>query len=356
MRKLLISCFFLLGMGIIAVGCQKGEEGKAQNGPQVAQTGSEDVGEKASPPALAMTKENSMVVRVNDKEIDASDVDRATEILLAQYKNQIPPDRAAQARTVLRKQAAENLINQSLLLEEAGRQGTQPEQKLVDDRYNETVGRFSSAEEFQTALNSMGLSKEAFQEEIKEDLMIEVLLDEQLKDVKKVSDEEVSAFYRDHPESFRSPEQVRASHILITVDEGATDEQRAQKRLELAGLKGEVEKGADFGQLAGQHSDCPSKARGGDLGYFERGKMVKPFSDAAFAMKVGDVSEIVETQFGYHLIKVTDHQGPKEATLDEVKGQIENLLNRQAKDKAVGEYVGKLRESAKIEYAEASAP
>ena len=356
MRKFLIFCFFLLAMGIIAVGCQKGEEGNAQSDPQAAQTGIEDAGEKALPPASTVTKESSMVASVNDKVINDSDVDRATEILLAQYRNRIPPDRAAQARTVLRKQAVENLINQSLLLEEAGRQGTQPEQKLVDDRFNETVGRFSSPEEFQSALNSMGLSKETFQEEIKEDLMIETLLDEQLKDVKKASDEEVSAFYRDHPESFRSPEQVRASHILITVDEGATDQQRAQKRLELAGLNGEIEKGADFGQLASQHSDCPSKARGGDLGYFEREKMVKPFSDAAFAMKVGDTSEIVETQFGYHLIKVTDHQEPKVATLDEVKGQIENLLNRQAKDKAVAAYVGKLREPAKIQYAEGYTP
>jgi peptidyl-prolyl cis-trans isomerase C len=303
-----------------------------------------------------MTQETSMVVSVNDKAIHVSDVDRATEILLAQYRNQIPPDRAAQARTMLRKQAVENLINQSLLLEEAGRQGTQPEQKRVDDRYNETVGRFSSPEEFQAALDSMGLSKEAFRKEILDDLMIEGLLDGQLKDVKKASDEEVSAFFRDHPESFRSPEQVRASHILISVDPGATDEQRAQKRLELAGLKGEIEKGADFGELAGQHSDCPSKARGGDLGYFQRGKMVKPFEDEAFAMKVGDVSGIVETQFGYHLIKVTDHQEPKTATLDEVKAQIENLLNRQAKDKAIGAYVAKLRESARIEYAEGYAP
>jgi len=356
MRKLLIFCFFLLGMGIIAMGCQKGEKGKAQSDPQGAQTGSDKAGDKAWPPASTMTKENSMVVRVNDREIVVSDVDRATEILLAQYRNQIPPDRVAQARTMLRKQAVENLINQSLLLEEAGRQGTQPEQKRVDDRYNETVKRFSSPEEFQSAVSSMGLSKEAFRQEIKEDLMIEALLDEQLKDVKKVSDEEVSAFFRDHPESFRSPEQVRASHILITVDASATDEQRAQKRLELAGFKGEIEKGADFGEMAGRHSDCPSKARGGDLGYFERGKMVKPFEEAAFVMKVGDLSDIVETQFGYHLIKVTDHQDPKTATLDEVKGQIENLLNRQAKDKAIGAYVAELREPAKIKYAEGYAP
>lgn len=356
MKNCLIFCTLLVGICIIAVGCQKSGEGEAGSGPHAEQSAIEGSGQKALPSAPMATKESTMVVRVNDKTIEVSDVDRATEILLAQYRHQVPPDRAAQARTVFRKQAVENLISQRLLLAEAERQGTQPEQKRVDERFAETVARFSSPEEFQGALNSMGLSKEAFQEEIKEDMMIESLLDGELKDVKKVAAEEVSAFYRDHPESFRSPEQVRASHILIKVDQGVPEDQRAQKRLELAGIKGEIEKGADFGELAGKHSDCPSKARGGDLGFFGRGKMVKPFEDAAFAMKVGEVSDIVETQFGYHLIKLIDHQEPKDAQLDEVKGQIEGFLNRQAKDKAIGEYVSKLRESAKIEYAEGYQP
>jgi peptidyl-prolyl cis-trans isomerase C len=357
MKRRLIFCFFLVGMvGATALGCQKGEEAKGGKAPQGVQTEIEGSGEQTVPPASATIKENTMVVRVNDKTINVTDVDRATEILLAQYRSQIPPERVDQARTMLRKQAVENLINQRLLLMEAEKQGTQPEQKKVDERFSETVARFSSPQEFQGALNSMGLTKEAFQEEIKEDMMIETLLDGQLKDVKKVGDEEVKAFYQDNPQSFRSPEQVRASHILISVEAGVPEEQRSQKRLELAGVKGQIEKGADFGELAGKHSDCPSKARGGDLGYFERGKMVKSFEDAAFAMKVGEISEIVETQFGYHLIKVTDRQDPKEASLDEVKGQIEGFLNRQSKDKAIGEYVAGLRESAKIEYAEGFQP
>jgi peptidyl-prolyl cis-trans isomerase C len=297
-----------------------------------------------------------MVVRVNDKVINVSEVDRATDILFAQYQNQIPPERAAQAQTVLRKQAIQNLINQRLLLAEAERQGTQPDEKAVQDRFTETVARFSSPEEFQGTLQSMNLSRESFQEEIRQDMMIEALLDAELKDVKKVDPEDVSAFYRDHPESFRSPEQVRASHILIAVEAGASEEQRAQKKLQLESLKAQIEKGADFGQLAGENSDCPSKARGGDLGYFQRGKMVKPFEDAAFALKVGEMSEIVETQFGYHLVKVTDHQDPKEATLDEVKGQIEMLLKREARNAAIGEYVAKLRESAEITYADGYQP
>jgi peptidyl-prolyl cis-trans isomerase C len=356
MKKTLVCFLFFLSMGLILLGCNKSEEEEADVALQETQTESKDALEMVSPSTPQQAKESTMVVSVNDEVISAADVDRATNILLAQYRNQIPPDKVAEARTALRKQAVENLINQSLLLGEAERQGIQPEKKAVDKRYAEVSGRFSTSEEFQTAMASMGLSKDTFEDEIKQDLKIESLLDGQLKEVKKVTEEEVSAFYRDHPDSFRSGEQVRASHILMRVEEAAPAEDRSQKRLELAGLKGEIEKGADFAQMASEHSDCPSKARGGDLGYFERGKMVKPFEDAAFEMKVGDVSEVVETQFGYHLIKVTDHQDPKTASLEEVKGQIENLLNRQERDKAVGEYLTQLRGGAEITYADGAQP
>jgi peptidyl-prolyl cis-trans isomerase C len=356
MKKTLIRFLFFLSMGLILLGCNKSEEEEAPVTLPETQTESRDALEMVSPTTSQQAKESTMVVSVNDEVISVSDVDRATNILLAQYRNQIPPDKGAEARTALRKQAVENLINQSLLLGEAEKQGIQPESKAVDARYAEVSGRFSTPEEFQSAMTSMGLSKETFEDEIKQDLKIESLLDGQLKEVKKVTEEDVSAFYRDHPESFQSGEQVRASHILIRVEATAPEEDRSQKRLGLAGLKGEIEKGADFAQMASDHSDCPSKARGGDLGYFERGKMVKPFEDAAFEMKVGDVSEIVETQFGYHLIKVTDHQDPRTAPFEEVKAQVENLLNRRERDKAVNEYLAQLRGSAKIEYAEAPTP
>jgi len=356
MKPKAICILLSLCAGLILLGCQKKEEAKAPLAPQASQAESTDSVEKASVATESKEEEDPMAVSVNDKVVTVADVDRATNIVLAQYRDQIPPDQVAQARTGLRKQAVENLIKQSLLLGEAERQGIRPEQQEVDARFVEVTSRFPSPEEFQDALHSTGLSREGFQDEIKQDLKIEALLDKELKEVKKASDEDVSAFYRDHPESFRSPEQVRASHILIRVDDSASTEDRSQKRLQLAGLRGQIEKGADFGQMATQHSDCPSKARGGDLGYFGRGKMVKPFEDAAFGMKAGEVSEIVETQFGYHLIKVTDHQDPKTAPFEEVRGQIENFLNGQTRDKAVGEYVGKLRGSAKISYAEGFQP
>jgi len=118
-------------------------------------------------------------------------------------------------------------------------------------------------------------------------------------------------------------------------------------------LKKEIDGGADFAALAGQHSDCPSKDRGGDLGPpFTRDKMVKPFSDAAFALEVGQVSDVVETQFGYHLIKVTSKQAAGARPLEEVRQQLETFLDRQNKEAAFNAYMEALRGAADLDYIE----
>ncbi len=298
-----------------------------------------------------------MIVKVYGTVITQSEVDQQKDNLMRQFGARIPPDQLAEMGPKMWKQALENLINQRILLHEADKKDIQAEKESVDARIAEIKSRFPDPEKFKEQLASMGVSDEEFLHEIEQNVILETLIEAQTKDVKEANQEEVEEFYRSNPDSFKKPEQVQASHILLKIDPGtANDETRTQKRLELSRLRGEVEKGVDFAQLAREHSDCPSSARGGDLGLFERGRMVKEFDDVAFGMKAGEVSEIVETQFGYHLIKVTDRQDAGTVPLGEVQEKILSFLNRQKQEQAVGDYLEKLRGTAQIEYAEGYQP
>ena len=150
------------------------------------------------------------------------------------------------------------------------------------------------------------------------------------------------------------PERVRASHILLTVNKGDPDSLRTRKKTEAQRILGELKKGADFAEEARKFSDCPSKTQGGDLGYFERGRMVPEFEKTAFALKTGQMSGIVETQFGYHIIKVTDHAQASTVPFDQAKQDIEQYLTQQKKQQALTSYFDSLRSVSKIEYLDSS--
>ena len=157
--------------------------------------------------------------------------------------------------------------------------------------------------------------------------------------------------YDDTPQRFNSPEKVRASHILIKTD-GLDAKAKADAKKEMGKLLAKVKSGEDFAELAKSHSACPSSADGGDLNFFERGRMVPEFSAAAFTMKIGDVSDIVETQFGFHLIKVTDRQEAEVKSFDDVKDDLKMELTNNKKRELWTEYHTTLRTDAKIVYAE----
>jgi peptidyl-prolyl cis-trans isomerase C len=173
-----------------------------------------------------------------------------------------------------------------------------------------------------------------------------------------VNEAEALEYYNQNP-SYKIPEQVRASHILITPEKGpgidpeAADvaaKEKAEQLLE------QIKAGADFAQLAKENSDCPSASKGGDLGLKRREAWVKPFSDAAFALQPGQVSDVVKTQYGYHIIKVTDRREPSEIPFDNVKENIIQTLKTQKEAELRSRCVELLRKNAEIVYAEGYEP
>jgi peptidyl-prolyl cis-trans isomerase D len=145
-----------------------------------------------------------------------------------------------------------------------------------------------------------------------------------------ITDQEVEYYYEDNREMFAQKKEIRARHILFKLDPKAPEEEVGKVREKASAVLEKARRGDDFADLAKKYSEGPSAQKGGDLGYFGKGQMVKPFEEAAFKMKKGEISELVRTQFGYHIIKVEDVKEARTKTLEEVRGEIKKTLTDMA--------------------------
>jgi peptidyl-prolyl cis-trans isomerase C len=165
-----------------------------------------------------------------------------------------------------------------------------------------------------------------------------------------VSDDELKSYYESHKDEFKTQDMVKARHILVRVDNSASDDEKkkAKEKTELYLKK--IKDGEDFAKLASDFSDDPgSKAKGGDLGFFPRGRMVKPFDDAAFSLKPGETSGIVETQFGFHIIKVEDRKDSSVESFDVVKERLKQKLSQDRTRKELTDFIDKAMKDSKTE-------
>ncbi len=251
--------------------------------------------------------------------------------------------------TKLKGQVLENLIDREILYQESQKSGIKVDKNKIDQELSAVKKRFPSDKEYKKALSSMNISENDIKNQIKEKLAINALID--MKIVKKivVTDKETKDFYEKHPDLFKQPEQVRACHILIKVEAGADQQKKAQAIQRIKEIQKKLKDGQDFAALAKKYSEDPgSSVKGGDLGYFSRGQMVKPFEDAAFGMKPNEVSGIVETQFGYHLIKVYDKKPAKILAYGEIKDLLAKRIRQEKTQQEAAKYIAELKKNAKI--------
>jgi len=295
--------------------------------------------------------ETKVIASVNGKNIIQGEVEKELQNLLMQYQGRVPPQQLMQLQSQLRGQAVESLINKLILFEEADKNKIQIEDGEVDAELKRIAAQFETPEKFKEQLTQMGMSEEKLRADVKQNYRIEKLLKNKLP-VVTVTDEEAALFYKENPENFATPEKITAAHILMSLADNATDEMKKQKRQELEAVLEQIKGGADLAELALKYSDCPSKEQGGNLGSFSRGSMVKPFEDVAFKLKKDEVSGVVETQFGLHLIKLIDRTEAQTTPLEQVKDKISSYLEAQKQNKEVAAYLATLRSTAKIDYKE----
>ena len=273
-----------------------------------------------------------------------SEMNRVLERL--QRTGRIPNDLE---RSQIKKQVLENLIARELLYQESQKKGIKVDQKEIEAQITALKGRFPSEVEFKNALSTANLTEADLRFQFERDVAIRKLLDDQIGGKSTVSEKESRAYYDGNLESFKKSEQVRASHILIKVDPGADEAKKAEARTKIESLQAKLKNGEDFGALAKEYSEGPSGPKGGDLGFFGRGQMVKPFEETAFSMKPGQVSGMVETRFGYHLIMVTERTPESTLSYEEVKDRLEQYLKQQKVQEEIAAYVETLKSKAKIE-------
>ena len=324
---------------------------------------------------IAGAQEKNMTAKkaavVNGVAIYQSEIDREFAEVEKQASVQgqkIPDDRIAQIKNSI----IDKLVNEELLVQESESHGIKVESSEVETAFAKIQKRFNGPSALEKALAKSDITIDDLKIKIKRGIAVKKLIDQEIDqeviNAIVVSDADTRAFYDEHPEYFKQDEQVKASHILIKCapDADAATKETAMKKIK--DIQQKLKDGESFAELAKQFSDDPSRTQGGDLGFFEREKMVKPFADAAFVLPVGNTSDIVETDFGFHLIQVTDKKTTSDA-YEIVKERINSYLKQeeiishskeqeeiishskgQEKMKAVvGEYIESLRKKATIE-------
>lgn len=289
-----------------------------------------------------------MVAVVNGTIITQGEFDRVLNYELrraAQSGQQIPDAQMAQIENSI----LDSLIMGELLFQESKKKGVQVKPESVTEQLMIVKQRFPSEAEFKKALEENKTTESKIKADIKRNMAIQQLIDKEVDQKVKITEEESKTFFDTNPQLFQQPERVKASHILIKVDEGASEEKKAEARKKIEEIQQKVQKGEDFADLAKTYSEGPSAPRGGDLDYFGRGQMVKPFEEAAFSLKPNETSDIVETRFGYHLIKVVDKQPAKMMAYADVKDRINKHLKDQKLRTERQLYFDKLKKDAKIE-------
>ena len=255
----------------------------------------------------------------------------------------------ASQRSEIEKEVLEKLIDQELLYQESLKKGFTVDPSEVGELLQQMRSRFPEESEFNKALGKMGVYGADVEPQVKRWMETRRFVEEEFVRNVTITEAEIKAYYDGHTRFFWQPECVRVSHILIRVNAGADETQRTEARQKIEAIRMNITGGEDFAKLATAQSQCPSAAGGGDLGYIKRGEMVQPFDTAAFALAPGEVSGIVETRFGYHIIKSVDKKPDTIIFYENARDRIERHLKNEAVQRLVNQYVEELKKSARIE-------
>jgi len=294
---------------------------------------------------------DGVLATVDGVKITRGKVEERISAMLGARAETLPPEQQHKIREQLGRNVLDNLIVEALLTKALEKENVMVSDTEIDKVLTRLKESLPADVKFEDYLTQLGMTENEMRQTVTKNLRIQKLVEQQLASVSPPVNADIEAYYATHSEEFEMPERVDVRHIFIAVGPEDTQETKAQKMKQAEKIREQVtaSQGKDFEKVAAEVSDCPSKAKGGKLGILSRGQAVKPFEDAAFNQKVGEVGPVVETQFGYHVIEVLDHMDASKAPLSEVKEKIAQRLTEQKKEQAFHAYIDSLKAAATIE-------
>lgn len=321
----------------------------------------------------------NVVIKVNNQNITKSQFDKAYEKAakhsqLAQMGIDIPEDENNLMYLMIKDRVVNDLIVKELLNQELKKRNITVSKKEIEAEHKKMVDKLGSKDKFNDILKQNGIKYSDFEEDLKQELMMKKLVN--IIHPVKISESDAKSFYNKNLDKFKTPDQVRASHILVManpveIKEGLTKKNKTlteaeinqQVQVEMAmrykkaqEIANEIKSTPDrFEAKAREVSDDKASAeKGGDIGFFSKNDMVKEFSDAAFKLRPNTISEVVQTPYGFHIIKVTDRKAAGQQPYEKIKSQLIQYLTAQAQVKALEQFLTMLKSQAVIEYVDDS--
>ena len=297
---------------------------------------------------------NDIVAKVNENNITIEDfkvtlalnkIDLESKYGSTVWETEV--ENGVKFKDTFKNRVLKGMIDVEAVCEEAKKDGLTPSEEEIDKAFDELNKNLYANENYKKILEDLKISDTCIKSQVEKTLTIQKYTENFDKNL-KISDEEMKKYYEEHKADYYKDE-VKASHILIsTVDDNGKELSEAKKKEAKKKAEEVLKKaksGEEFSELAKEYSDdSGSAANGGDLGYFTKGQMVQPFEEAAFSLKSGEISGLVESEYGYHIIKVYD-KIDKQLTFDEVKDEIKKTLTE---DKYM-ESIEAITKKAKVE-------
>ena len=346
------------GALIAAAGCNKGDKEAAAGASAPGVSATAPAAAPIAPlaaraPAEPKRDPATVLVTVGTAKLTLGEVDKQLAPMLAQMGDD---PRVTSMKGRFYQQAAERFVMRTVLTQEADRRKIAVTEAEVNAAVATITNRMPAGMTLESALARDGKSVADFRADLASELRIKSLVESEVPTNSAVSDAEVQEMYEKQKDHMSAPETVSARHILIKTEKGDAESVRAEKKAKAEALRKQLVDGADFAKLAKENSDCPSKERGGDLGSFGRGQMVKPFEDAAFGQATNAIGPVVETDFGYHIIQVMAHKPAGASSLADVKERLTEKMKQRKQMESFDVFLAKLKSDAKITYADGFKP